>query len=189
MHTIDLFHLYNLVVGGLVAAGVLYLLTRTRSMDSYQRFVHVLLGGLIVFAVGGPVTDLLAPAWSHAVHSLSAILVIYGLYSPIQNDLRRDVWANLILRDPTSIRRPGEWMTPMDDEILELFHSADLVLTPSLIAYNTGYSREEVNRRLGELTDHGLMERVERGKYRITEVGENYLAGQRSMSDQKSGTA
>ena len=65
----------------------------------------------------------------------------------------------------------------MDDEILELFHSTHLMLTPSIIAYNLDRSREEVNRRLIELVDHGLVERVDRGKYRITEFGEQYLRG------------
>jgi predicted transcriptional regulator len=78
-------------------------------------------------------------------------------------------------------------MTPMDDDILELFHSSHLVLTPSIIAYNTGYSREEVNRRLRELTENGLMKRVERGKYRITTIGENYLTGKYPVQDEING--
>lgn len=177
MHPVNIFQLYNLLVGGLTVVGFIYLLTRDRSIDSYRRFVHVLLLGLFIFAVGGPLVDLVAPALAHAVHTVSAVLVIYGLYNPIHNDLRRDAWAYLVLRDPSQVRHPGDWMVPMDDEILDLFHSTSLVLTPSIIAYNTGYSREEVNRRLRELTDHSLMERVERGKYRITPHGERYLAG------------
>lgn len=183
MHTIDLFQLYNLLVGSLTVVGLVYLLTRHRQIDSYQRFVHVLVLGLAVFAVGGPIVDLVAPMYSHAVHTVAAVLVIYGLYNPIRNDLRRDAWANLVLEDPSEIRHPPEWMVPMDDEILELFHSTDLVLTPSIIAYNTGYSREEVNRRLGKLVENGLMERLERGKYGITPLGEAYLAGERLGTD------
>lgn len=188
MHTVDVFQVYNLLVGTSTVAGFVYLLTRHRTIGSYHRFVHILLLGLLVFAVGGPLVDLVAPTWAHAVHALAALLVIYGLYNPIRNDLRREAWANLVLRDPRQIRHPAEWMVPMDDEILELFHSIDLVLTPSIIAYNTGYSREEVNRRLGELTERGLMDRVERGKYRITPLGENYLAGQYYVNNANSGT-
>lgn len=178
MHTFEIFQLYNLFAGGLAAAGFLYLLAYNRSMSSYRRFVHVLALGLLIFAVGGPLVDLLAPSWSHPVHVLSASLVIYGLYNPVHNDLRREEWTTLVLQDPRKVRDVADWMVPMDDDILELFHSTDLVLTPSIIAYNTGYSREEVNRRLGVLTEHGLMERVERGKYRITEFGRSYLSGQ-----------
>lgn len=178
MHAFEVFQLYNLLVGGLSAVGFLYLLTHERSFGSYRRFVYILVLGILIFALGGPLVDILAPAWSHAVHVVSAVFVIYGLYNPIRNDLRRDEWANLILTDPRLIRPSPEWMAPMDDVILELFHTTDLVLTPSIIAYNTGYSREEVNRRLGDLTDRGLMERVDRGKYRITELGRQYLSGE-----------
>lgn len=178
MHTIDVFQWYNLFIGALTAAGFVYLLTRHRSIYSYQRFVHVLVLGLVLFAVGGPLVELYSTDWSHVIHTLAATLVIYGLYSPVTNDLRREAWGNLVLRDPSDIRDPAEWMRPLDDEILNLFHTTNLVLTPSIIAYNTGYSREAVNRRLGELTEGGLIDRVERGKYRITNLGESYLAGE-----------
>jgi len=187
MHPSDLFQLYNLLVGILSMIGFTYLLVRNRSIDSYFRFVQVLFLGLFVFAIGGPLSDLVAPAWSHVVHTLAALFVIYGLYNPIRNDLRREAWANLILEDPSQVRQPAEWMTPMDDDILELFHSSHLVLTPSIIAYNTGYSREEGNRRLRELTENGLMKRVERGKYRITTIGENYLTGKYPVQDEING--
>jgi len=177
MHTITVFQWYNLLIGSLTIAGSVYLLTRDRAVDSYHPFVYVLFSGLLVFVVGGPLVDLVAPTLDHAVHTVAAILVIYGLYNPISNDLRSEVWANLVLRDPSQIRNPTEWMVPMDDELLKLFHSSGLVLTPSIIAYNSGYSREEVNRRLAELTDYEFMERVDRGKYRITSLGENYLSG------------
>lgn len=178
MHTIDVFQWYNLFIGALTAGGFVYLLTRHRSIYSYQRFVHVLVLGLVLFAVGGPLVELFATDWSHAIHTIAAVFVIYGLYSPVTNDLRREAWGNLVLRDPSDIRDPAEWMAPLDDEILNLFHATNLVLTPSIIAYNTGYSREAVNRRLGELTEGGLIDRVERGKYRITPLGETYLAGE-----------
>lgn len=178
MHTIDLFQMYNLLAGGLSAAGFLYLLLHNRPINSYHRSVQVLVLGLLVFAIGGPIVDLANPTWSHGIHVLSATLVIFGLYNPVRNDLRREQWANLILRDPRKIRHAAEWMVPMDDEILEVFHNTELVLTPSIVAYNIGYSREEVNRRLRELTDNGLINRVERGKYRITELGNGYLSGE-----------
>jgi predicted transcriptional regulator len=52
-----------------------------------------------------------------------------------------------------------------------------LVLSPSVIAFNIDKARSEVNRRLSVLVDHGLVERVKRGYYKITETGELYLAG------------
>lgn len=174
----DLLELYNLVLGLLSGIGLVYLAYSQRFSVGYRRFFHLLIAGLLVFAVGGPLADLFAPDVSHAIHGVAALFVILGLYDPVHNDLRKDEWARLLVREPSALRHPGEWMVPMDDEILELFHSAHLVLTPAIIAYNIDRSREEVNRRLTELRSHGLVERVERGKYRITQLGEDYLQGE-----------
>ncbi len=173
-----LLELYNLALGLLSGLGLVYLAYSQRFIVGYRRFFHLLIAGLLVFAVGGPLADLVAPTLSHAVHGLAAVLVVLGLYDPVHNDLRKDEWARLLVREPSDLRHPGEWMVPMDDEILELFHSAHLVLTPAIIAYNIDHSREEVNRRLTALVEHGLVERVERGKYRITQLGEEYLRGE-----------
>lgn len=170
--------LYNLALGFLSGVGLLYLAYSQRFIMGYRRFFYLLIAGLLAFAVGGPMTDLYAPDFSHAVHGLAALLVVFGLYDPVHNDLRKDEWARLLVQEPSELRHPGEWMVPMDDEILELFHSVELVLTPAIIAYNIDRSREEVNRRLTELQTHGLVDRVERGKYRITQLGEEYLRGE-----------
>lgn len=76
------------------------------------------------------------------------------------------------------MRKPGEWMQPLDDRILEVLDSSGLVLTPAVIAYNLEKSRGAVSRRLSELAEYGLVDRVERGKYEITDRGAAYLAGQ-----------
>jgi len=65
----------------------------------------------------------------------------------------------------------------MDERILEALQSCGLVLSPAIIAYNIDKSREAVTRRLSELTEYGLTERVERGKYKIREEGKEYLNG------------
>lgn len=174
----DLLQLYNLAFGLLAAVGLVYLAYSQRFVIGYRRFFYLLIVGLLVFSVGGPLADLYAADFSHAIHGIAALFVILGLYDPVHNDLRKDEWARLLVQEPSEIRHPGEWMVPMDDEILELFHSAHLVLTPAIIAYNIDRSREEVNRRLSALEGHGLVERVERGKYRITPYGEQYLHGE-----------
>nr|WP_246308321.1 type IV toxin-antitoxin system AbiEi family antitoxin domain-containing protein [Halosimplex rubrum] len=75
-------------------------------------------------------------------------------------------------------RTPPGWMQlPIDDRILECLSSSGLILSPSVIAINIDKSRDEVNRRLTTLTDKGYVERVKRGYYRITELGERYLQG------------
>ncbi|EFW91973.1 hypothetical protein ZOD2009_10860 [Haladaptatus paucihalophilus DX253] len=81
------------------------------------------------------------------------------------------------------MRLRAEWMTPMDDCVLELLQSAGIILSPSIIAFNLDLRREGVNRRLNELVEYGLVVRVERGKYEISETGEQYLASELDASE------
>jgi predicted transcriptional regulator len=60
-----------------------------------------------------------------------------------------------------------EWLTEMDLEILEVLES-ELTLTPSIIGENIDRSRAGVSQRLNSLQAGGLVEKVDRGKYRIT---------------------
>lgn len=169
---------YDLAVGTVVALELLYFLSLEASTTAYRRFVLVTVAGLVLAVIGGPVAELVAPTLVHWVHGTAALLVVFGLYDPVTNDVRTTEWARALLSEPSSVRRPAEWMTPMDDELLSAFQDAELVLTPSVVAFNTGFSRKEVNRRLIELEAHGLVEKVERGKYRLTRRGERYLRGQ-----------
>lgn len=77
------------------------------------------------------------------------------------------------------MRQPGEWMhLPTDHFLLELLEETDLILSPAVLARNLDYNRVTVSRRLTELTDYGLVERVDRGYYRITDAGVAYLDGE-----------
>ncbi|GAB3667014.1 ArsR family transcriptional regulator [Halopiger thermotolerans] len=169
---------YNLAIGIVVALELLYFLSLEASVATYRRFVLVTVAGLTLAVTGGPIAELVAPALVHWVHALAALLVVFGLYDPVTNDTRTTEWARVLLSEPSRIRRPAEWMTPMDDEILAAFQGTGLTLTPSVVAFNTGFSRKEVNRRLIELEAHGFVEKEERGKYRLTRRGERYLRGQ-----------
>lgn len=171
------FTVYNLGMGLLAAIGLLYMLYTQRFRIRYRRFLYFLVGGLLVFAIGGPLSDLFAPRWTHFIHGLAALFVVFGLYNPVHNDLREDEWVELLVAEPEQVRHPREWMRSIDDLILELFHSSELVLTPTIIAYNINYSSKEVNRRLTTLEEHGLVKKIERGKYQLTERGEQYLQG------------
>lgn len=70
-----------------------------------------------------------------------------------------------------------EWMTRADDYILEFFEESGIVATPHVVSANIDYSRQYVNRRIRELTGHGLLENTGGGLYRITDHGRDYLAG------------
>ncbi|AEH36193.1 hypothetical protein [Halopiger xanaduensis] len=169
---------YNLAIGIVVALELLYFLSLEASVAAYRRFVLVTVAGVTLAVIAGPIAELVAPALVHWVHAIAALLVVFGLYDPVTNDTRTTEWARVLLSEPSRVRRPAEWMTPMDDEILAAFHDTGLALTPSVVAFNTGFSRKEVNRRLIELEAHGFVDKVERGKYRLARRGERYLRGQ-----------
>jgi predicted transcriptional regulator len=67
---------------------------------------------------------------------------------------------------------------PIDDRILEILGDSELILSPAVIAINIDKSRDEVNRRLSVLVEKGMVTRVKRGYYEITEDGVAYLQGE-----------
>lgn len=67
-----------------------------------------------------------------------------------------------------------DWLTEMDIEILEVL-GHDLILTPSIIAENIDRSREGVSQRLNALQAGELVDKVGRGKYKITYEGLGYV--------------
>lgn len=133
--------------------------------------------GILLYAVGGPLTEIFFPLMLHWVHGFAALFAIAGLYSPIHDDLRKEPWNELLLKNATDGRQHAEWMRPIDNAILEILHSSRLILTPAVIAYNINYSRDEVNRRLTKLETEELVKRIERGKYRLSKKGERYIEG------------
>lgn len=65
-----------------------------------------------------------------------------------------------------------DWATEMDREILEIM-SIGWTVSPTIIAENIDRSREAVSRRLNTLEAGGLVKKIDRGKYEITEEGED----------------
>lgn len=63
------------------------------------------------------------------------------------------------------------WATESDMKILHMLKRTDLILTPSVIAENLDISRVTVTNRLSTLQGAGLVEKVDRGKYRISDKG------------------
>ena len=50
------------------------------------------------------------------------------------------------------------------------------VQSPAIIAFNLDKSSTWIQQQLGDLVERGLVERVEKGKYRITDAGRAELA-------------
>lgn len=68
-------------------------------------------------------------------------------------------------------------MTQADERVLEFLHEKDIVASPSVIAANIEYTGEYISRRCNKLEDAGLLQRIDATNYRITEYGEQFLAG------------
>lgn len=65
---------------------------------------------------------------------------------------------------------PPDWITDLDREICKLL-AKGLILTPSVIAKNIDRPRSSISNRLNTLKAGGLVEKVERGHYKLTEEG------------------
>lgn len=83
-------------------------------------------------------------------------------------------------------------MSGFDNAILEFFEEKDIATTPKTVHYNIVQRYElleisygHLKRRMRALEDHGLLEKVDdiRGGYRLTERGEQYLAGELDRDD------
>ncbi|MBX0288205.1 winged helix-turn-helix domain-containing protein [Haloarcula salinisoli] len=84
-------------------------------------------------------------------------------------------------------RRPAEWMTPLDERILELL-AAEGWATPRSIArrVSLGASVGRVRERCRLLSQTGLVAPLSRAllHYEITGAGRRYLAGELDASEQ-----
>ena len=70
-----------------------------------------------------------------------------------------------------------EWMSNTDVLLLVALDSSELlpVLSPSILAYNLGMTREHASRRLAELSEKGYVEKIKDGKYGLSETGRSFL--------------
>jgi len=72
------------------------------------------------------------------------------------------------------MRQRADWMVPSDDVILELLRDHGN-LTPQAIEDFGGPSSGHAHDRLPVLVEYGLVDRISRGLYSITEQGHAYL--------------
>jgi len=82
---------------------------------------------------------------------------------------------------PDEMRQPAEWMVPSDDRILELLEDEGN-LTPRAIEDFGGPVAGHAQDRLPQLARYGLVTRISRGLYRITDQGRAYLDGDLDVS-------
>lgn len=81
------------------------------------------------------------------------------------------------------MRQREPWMSPADVTILRFLYSArditgdPAIMSPAIIAANTGLSRNHVGSRCRHLCQHDVVDRLDRGRYRLSEAGEALLSG------------
>jgi hypothetical protein len=92
-----------------------------------------------------------------------------------------DVHMSTALTQEDDMRQDAEWMAPSDDRILELIREHGN-LTPKAIEHFGGPSRQYASERCSILAEYGLLTRVYRGLYGITEDGGDYLDEQLDAS-------
>jgi len=87
------------------------------------------------------------------------------------------------------------WMTGNDDTILEFFADSEVALPPTGLEINLNregvdISYSTVHRRLKELHERGLLDKIDedKGYYAISEKGRAYLDGSLDAADLEDGT-
>lgn len=96
-----------------------------------------------------------------------------------EEELESKVPEALNFTEPSQAALVGgrpEWFTETDARII-LILATGLTLTPSIIGENINSSRVTVSRRLNTLQAGGLVEKVDRGKYKITKEGQDLATG------------
>lgn len=93
-----------------------------------------------------------------------------------------------ITNEPGSdvIRQPAEWMSRIDDRILEVIDTMGN-MTPLALSNEGEQKRLDIGRkwagiRCRELARYGLLNRIDKGLYAITDEGKAYLAGELDAS-------
>lgn len=79
--------------------------------------------------------------------------------------------------DSEDVRQRADWMNPVDERILEAIDQEGNLTPLALEEPFDVTSKSHASDRLSLLTRYGLVERVARGLYRITDDGEAFLEG------------
>ena len=91
--------------------------------------------------------------------------------------------------DENEMHRQVNWMVAADVLILEFLHTArdrrgdPSIQTPHTISLNTGYSRQHISQRSKVLVEHGLVEQLDEGQYRLTDFGEQVLENEIELEE------
>jgi predicted transcriptional regulator len=80
------------------------------------------------------------------------------------------------------VRKRADWLTRKDEEILEVMREEGNMTPQALEDFDVtvaNYARD----RLAELARYGLVEKLSRGLYRLTDDGEAFLDGELNAAE------
>jgi predicted transcriptional regulator len=69
------------------------------------------------------------------------------------------------------------WFSMIDYQIFEFYQRHDIRVSPSVLADNIDYHPEYTGSRLRILRNAGLLNQTEKGYYRLSDLGREFLAG------------
>ena len=78
-------------------------------------------------------------------------------------------------RTDENMREPAGWMVGVDDRILELVNEFGNLTPRAIEKFGATSSSDHASRRAGKLVKAGLLYRIDRGLYGITDEGVAYL--------------
>ena len=79
------------------------------------------------------------------------------------------------------MRKPGGWMQPVDERILEILRDEGNLQPKTInekmssLAIDLDYTSEHIGRRCRKLAEYGLLTKFGVGVYSITDLGMDYL--------------
>ena len=69
------------------------------------------------------------------------------------------------------------WLSPVHYEVLNFFEAHDITVSPAVLAANTGYDRQYLSKRCGDLVDAGILAKPNEGLYELSDLGRDFIAG------------
>lgn len=77
------------------------------------------------------------------------------------------------------MRRPGDWMAPVDDRLLEVFRDegnmTPLAASKDGLVVRAPLGRDYATRRCRDLHKYGLLEKIDERLYCLSDAGHAYL--------------
>lgn len=102
---------YNTIITLLSATGLVYLMYSGRYVVGYRRFFVLVLFGLFLSVLGGPMLFFVPEAFRHGIHGVATLFITVGMYDLVRTRLRveRAVdWTELLHEESVDAELAGD---------------------------------------------------------------------------------